>query len=76
MVAVLPFVPDGGLRELYDTTIGFQLGRGSPFSLWALHPSLDWLQPLLKAALPRWRSPLRSCRAGASRARSWRSRPR
>jgi Glycosyltransferase family 87 len=46
--AVLPFVPDGGLRELYDTTIGFQLGRGSPFSLWALHPSLDWLQPLLK----------------------------
>ncbi|HZN88255.1 MAG TPA: glycosyltransferase family 87 protein [Thermoleophilaceae bacterium] len=46
---VLPFVPDGGLREVYDTTIGFQLGRGSPFSLWALHPSLDWLQPLLKA---------------------------
>jgi hypothetical protein len=55
------------LRELYDTTIGFQLGRGSPFSLWALHPSLDWLQTLLKvgaAALaaglmfvPRRRSP-------------------
>jgi hypothetical protein len=46
--ATLPFVPDGGLRELYDTTIGFQLGRVSPFSLWALHPSLEWLQAGLK----------------------------
>jgi hypothetical protein len=67
VVATVPFIPDGGLRELYDTTIGYQLGRGSPFSLWALHPSLDWLQTLLKvgavalaAALcfvPRERSP-------------------
>jgi Glycosyltransferase family 87 len=48
LLVTLPFVPDGGLRELYDTTIGFQLGRGSPFSLWSLHPSLDWLQTLLK----------------------------
>jgi hypothetical protein len=44
----LPFIPDGGLRELYDTTIGFQLGRGSPFSLWALHPSVAPLQTVLK----------------------------
>jgi hypothetical protein len=67
VVAALAFIPDGGLRELYDTTIGFQLGRGSPFSIWALHPSLDWLQTLLKAGavallvalffLPRERSP-------------------
>jgi hypothetical protein len=67
VAAAVPFIPDGGLRELYDTTIGYQLGRGSPFSLWALHPSLDWLQTLLKvgaaalaAALffvPRERSP-------------------
>jgi hypothetical protein len=48
VAATLPFVPDGGLRELYDTTIGFQLGRVSPFSLWSLHPSLDWLQAVLK----------------------------
>ena len=48
VAAALPYVPDGGLREMYDTTIGFQLGRGSPFSLWALHPSLDWLQTVLK----------------------------
>ena len=67
VVVTVPFVPDGGLRELYDTTIGYQLGRGSPFSLWALHPSLDWLQTLLKVAavalaaaaffVPRERSP-------------------
>jgi Glycosyltransferase family 87 len=48
VVLTVPFIPDGGLRELYDTTIGFQLGRGSPLSLYALHPSLDWLQTLLK----------------------------
>jgi len=67
VVATVPFIPDGGLRELYDTTIGYQLGRGSPFSLWALHPSLDWMQTLLKVGavalaaavcfFPRERSP-------------------
>jgi len=46
--AVLPYLPDGGLREFYDTTIGHQLGRQSPFSLWGLHPSLTWLQTTLK----------------------------
>ena len=48
VAVTVPFIPDGGLRELYDTTIGFQLGRVSPFSLWALHPSLGWLQTALK----------------------------
>jgi hypothetical protein len=48
VAATTPYIPDGGLREMYDTTIGFQLGRGSPFSLWALHPWLDWLQTVLK----------------------------
>jgi len=48
LAVTVPFIPDGGLRELYDTTIGFQLGRVSPFSLWALHPSLGWLQTALK----------------------------
>ena len=31
---VLPFVPDGGLRELYDRTVGYQAGRPSPFGIW------------------------------------------
>jgi hypothetical protein len=46
-LAVLAYLPDGGLRELYDVTIGYQLGRESPFSLWGLHPSLSWLQTAL-----------------------------
>ena len=33
-VTVLPFIPDGGPRELYDRTVGYQAGRGSPFSVW------------------------------------------
>ncbi|MBD0280687.1 MAG: DUF2029 domain-containing protein [Thermoleophilaceae bacterium] len=31
---VLPFVPDVGLRELYDRTVGYQAGRPSPFAIW------------------------------------------
>ena len=34
--------PDGGVRELYDRTIGYQAGRPSPFSVWGLAPSLDF----------------------------------
>jgi hypothetical protein len=49
-IAVVPFVPDGGLRELYDRTIGYQAGRGSPFSVWGQVDGLDWLQTLVKAA--------------------------
>jgi hypothetical protein len=48
-VTVLPFVPHGGLRELYDRTIGYQAGRPSPFSIWGQHPGLDWLQTAVKA---------------------------
>jgi hypothetical protein len=49
-IAVAPFVPDGGLRELYDRTIGYQAGRPSPFSVWGQVDSLGWLQTALKAA--------------------------
>ena len=50
LVAVAPFVPDGGLRELYDRTVGYQAGRPSPFSVWGQVESLDWLQTVAKAA--------------------------
>jgi hypothetical protein len=30
----VPFIPDGGLHELWDRTLGFQLDRDSPFSIW------------------------------------------
>jgi glycosyl transferase family 87 len=49
-VTVLPFVPHGGLRELYDRTVGYQEGRPSPFSVWGQEPSLEWLQTTVKVA--------------------------
>jgi glycosyl transferase family 87 len=39
----LPFLPDGGIRALYDRTVGYQLGRDSPFSIWG---QADALAPL------------------------------
>jgi hypothetical protein len=50
IATVAPFVPDGGLRELYDRTIGYQASRPSPFSIWGQVDSLDWLQTVLKGA--------------------------
>jgi Glycosyltransferase family 87 len=49
-ITVVPFLPDGGLRELYDRTVGYQAGRGSPFSVWGQVDSLGWLQTAAKAA--------------------------
>jgi hypothetical protein len=46
---VLPFVPDGGLREIYDRTIGYQAGRPSPFSVWG-QADLGWLHTGVKVA--------------------------
>ncbi len=50
LVAVFaPFVPDGGLREIYDRSVGYQASRPSPFSVWGQHESLDWLQTAVQA---------------------------
>ena len=43
-ISFFVYLPDGGPREMYDATIGYQLGRASPFSLWGLHPSLSFVQ--------------------------------
>ena len=74
--AVLPFVPDGGLRELYDRTVGYQAGRPSPFSIWGQSDSLEWLQTTVKAGavglavlvgfVPRRRGPLQVAALGAA----------
>jgi hypothetical protein len=45
-----PFIPPGGLSQMYDRTLGFQIGRESPFSLWGQESSLEWLQTILKLA--------------------------
>jgi hypothetical protein len=48
VAGALAYLPDGGLRELYDATLGYQLSRESPFSLWGLHPELQPVQDVLK----------------------------
>src|SRR6185503_17496040 len=47
-VVTIPLLPDGGFRELYDRSLGYQASRGSPFSVWGQAPSLHWLQTLSK----------------------------
>jgi hypothetical protein len=63
----VPFIPDGGLHELYDRTIGFQELRRGWVRIWASVPGLDWLQTicqvlvaglaLLVAFVPRRKTP-------------------
>ena len=76
VAATAPFVPDGGLRELYDRTLGYQAGRPSPFSIWGQLESLHWLQTVVKAGaiglallvafVPRRRGPLQVAALGAA----------
>jgi hypothetical protein len=48
-IVTVPLLPDGGFRELYDRSAGYQASRGSPFSIWSLEPALDPLQTASKA---------------------------
>jgi len=43
------FMPSGGLVEMWDHTIGFQLTRTDVFSIWALHPTLAPLKDAVEA---------------------------
>ena len=71
-----PFVPDGGLRELYDRTLGYQIGRDSPFSIWGQHSGLDPLWTAVKIAagglallvafVPRRKTPVQVAALGAA----------
>jgi hypothetical protein len=71
----LPVLPDGGVRELWDRTVGFQLGRDSPFSIWGLE-DLGWAQDVMKALAvliaaavavhPRVKTPLTVAALGAA----------
>ena len=64
----LPFIPDGGPREIFDRTIGYQAGRASPFSVWGQFGGLGWLHvaaevaavalALVVAVVPRRRTPI------------------
>jgi hypothetical protein len=75
-LVVFAYLPGGGLREFYDATIGFQLSRSSPFSIWGLHPAWDPLRTPVSVAvaamaaaslwLPRERDTVRLAAAGAA----------
>jgi hypothetical protein len=47
--SVALFLPPGGLKEMWDHTIGFQLTRSDVFSIWALHPSLAPIKDAVEA---------------------------
>ena len=51
IAAFAAFVPGGGLHELYDRTLGFQLGRFDVSSIWGLHPSLGWLKTIVECSV-------------------------
>ena len=63
-----PFIPSGGVHAVYDRTLGYQASRSSPFSIWGLAPSLDFLRTAVRAGAvvlavlvafyPRSRSPV------------------
>jgi hypothetical protein len=65
VLAFLPFIPPRGLHQLWDRSLGSQVNRSSPFSIWG-QSSLDWLQvvwqvlsvglALLVALVPRRRT--------------------
>jgi hypothetical protein len=68
LVLFLPFIPPGGISELYERTLGYQQARAGENTLWAGLAGIDWLQTLAQAAviglalvaalLPRERTPL------------------
>jgi hypothetical protein len=51
VVAFALFIPDGGLRELYERMAGWQIERQSTTSIWGQYPSVEWLRPVVRAAV-------------------------
>jgi hypothetical protein len=48
-IVMLPVLLGAGLERFWDRTVGFQLGRDSPFSIWGQESSLEPLQDVAKA---------------------------
>jgi hypothetical protein len=51
LTAIAVYLPSGGIREFYDHTIGYQLGRSDVFSPWALHPALKPIATVIEVAV-------------------------
>ena len=47
--SVALFLPPGGLKEMWNHTIGYQLTRTDIFSIWALHPALSPIKDAVTA---------------------------
>jgi uncharacterized membrane protein len=72
----LPFIPGGGIHEVWHRTFGYQVNRPSPFSIWGQVSSLHWLHlvvdvgaaalALLVAFVPRRRDPVTIAALGAA----------
>jgi hypothetical protein len=75
-VAMLPVLLGGGVSKFWERTVGFQLGRDSPFSIWGQNDSLRPVQDVVKvlavaialfvAFLPRHKTPLQTAALGAA----------
>jgi hypothetical protein len=79
VVAVLSFalfMPDGGVREIWNCTLGYQLSRQPDFSIWGIHDGIGWTQTVamvaalgfaaLLAFVPRQRSFVQLCALSAA----------
>jgi hypothetical protein len=51
VIVFLPVLGREGLGHFWDRTVGFQLGRESPFSIWGQHPQFGWAQSAAKVAM-------------------------
>jgi hypothetical protein len=76
VLVYVPLIPSGGIDAMWDRTVGFQLGRDSPFSIWGQHDGLHTLQNVVKGAaialallvafVPKRKSPLQLAALGAA----------
>jgi hypothetical protein len=76
VVAFAFFIPSDGISALYHRTLGYQITRPSPFSVWGQVGSLNWLHTVVKviavglalivAFVPRRRDPVTIAALGAA----------
>jgi hypothetical protein len=51
LAVYLPLMPDGGISELYDRTLGYQEERRGSVLFWGSFPELNWLQTVTQVAV-------------------------
>jgi uncharacterized membrane protein len=76
VLTIVPFIPPGGLHQLYDRTLGFQITREAPVTIWGQDPALGTLHTVVELAVvnfaallllfPARKSPLQLAALGAA----------